>query len=173
MRRFLRFNVASALGIGVQLGVLWILMRGLHVGYGAATGVAVLAAVGHNFVWHWRWTWGDRAIPLGRVPAALARFLAANGAVSLVGNVVLMAVLVRGAGLPAIPANVLAIAVCGLVNYWLGDVIVFTRPYSARSAVSGSTREARHAGTAPASTPTTSNTAAALANVTGSCGERS
>jgi putative flippase GtrA len=125
MRRFIRFNVASALGVGVQLGALWILMRGLHVGYLAATVVAVLAAVAHNFVWHWRWTWADRAIPLRGVPAALARFVAANGAVSLAGNVVVMALLVQGAGVPPVTANLAAIGGCGLLNYWLGDTVVF------------------------------------------------
>jgi putative flippase GtrA len=125
-RRFARFSMASALGIVVQLGVLWVLMRGLQVHYLVATPLAVLAAVLHNFVWHWRWTWADRGIPIAGAPAALARFVAANGAVSIVGNIVVMAVLVRGAGLAAVPANVLAIALCGLVNYWLGDAIVFT-----------------------------------------------
>jgi putative flippase GtrA len=124
MRRFLRFNVASALGIGVQLGVLWILTRGLHAGYITATILAVSAAVAHNFLWHWRWTWADRAIPIAAAPAALARFAAANGAVSIVGNVIVMAILVQ-AGLPAIGANLLAIALCGLINYWLGDRVVF------------------------------------------------
>lgn len=125
MHRFLRFNAASALGIGVQLGALWVLMHWLDVGYLAATILAVLAAVAHNFVWHWRWTWADRAIPLRGVPAALARFVAANGAVSIVGNVLVMAILVRVAGVPAVAANLIAIALCGLINYWLGDTIVF------------------------------------------------
>ena len=170
MRRFIRFNAASALGIAVQLGVLWILTRGLQVGYVSATVLAVLAAVIHNFVWHWRWTWADRGIPIADVPAAFVRFAAANGAVSLIGNVAVTAALVRGAHVAPLAANLAAIAACGVVNYGLGDTIVF-RGYSARSAASGSTRDARQAGIAPASRPTSSSVAVALARVSGSRGE--
>jgi putative flippase GtrA len=126
MPRFIKFNATSALGIIVQLGVLWILIHGLHVSYLPATILAVSAAVVHNFFWHWRWTWADRAIPLAGAPAALVRFAAANGAVSLAGNVVLMAVLVRGAHVAPVAANLIAIAACGVINYWLGDRLVFT-----------------------------------------------
>jgi len=187
MRRFLKFNAASALGIGVQLGVLWLLTHRLAMDAVAATPPAVLAAIAHNFMWHWRWTWADRAIPRADAPAAFARFAAANGAVSLAGNLAVMAVLVRGAGLPPLVANVAAIAACGLINYGLGDAIVFRRPpalprakavstpplaYSALKAASGSTRDARQAGIAPAIRPTTRRPAVALTSVAGSRGER-
>jgi len=125
LARFGRFNVASALGIGVQLTVLWWLAQELSVNYLAATVTAVLAAIAHNFVWHWRWTWADRAIPLAGAPAALARFAAANGVVSIAGNLVLMAGLVGVLHLPTLAANILSIAACGLVNFWLGDRVVF------------------------------------------------
>jgi putative flippase GtrA len=78
-------------------------------------------------VWHVRWTWRDRSSgPAGTV-AAFARFALANGAVSLVGNMLLMAGLVGAAGLPPVAANVLAIAACGVVNFELGDRLVFRR----------------------------------------------
>ena len=54
--RFFRFNTVGALGIGVQLAALWLLVdvAGLH--YSLATMAAVGLAVLHNFAWHWRWT---------------------------------------------------------------------------------------------------------------------
>ena len=130
--RFVRFNLASALGIGVHMGTLWVC---LHVGslhYLPATAVAVATAVLHNFVWHWRWTWGDRAIPATAAPAVLARFVLANGAVSLATNLAVVALLGGAAGLPALPANLAAIAVGGLVNFYLGDRAVFLAPATAR-----------------------------------------
>lgn len=126
--RFARFNAAGTLGIGVQVSVLWALVRLLGLNYIAATAIAVIAAVAHNFVWHWRWTWADRRMPIVHVPGAFARFAATNGAVSLVGNVILMWMLVTGAGLQPVVANLLAIGACGLVNFWLADRLVFVSP---------------------------------------------
>src|SRR5262245_62083561 len=115
MTRFLRFNVVSALGVAVQVASLWVAMRVAHVGDLAATALAVSVAVVHNFVWHWCWTWADRALPIADSPSTFVRFIAANGAVSIVGNLLLMAVLVHGAHMPALAANLAAIGTCGLV----------------------------------------------------------
>ncbi|MEZ5318696.1 MAG: GtrA family protein [Vicinamibacterales bacterium] len=123
-RRFARFNLVSGLGIGVQLAALQALTTlGAH--YLAATLLAVGAAVLHNFLWHWRWTWADRGTARGAWPRALVTFTAANGAVSFGGNLAVMAVLVGGFGAPPLPANLAAVAACGLVNYGLGDRVVF------------------------------------------------
>ena len=121
--RFLAFNVVGLGGVGVQLLSLFLLTRaGLH--YLPATAAAVSLSVVHNFVWHRCWTWRER--PGGRVKT-FVRFALANGAVSLAGNLGVMATLVSGAGMNPIAANLAAIVVCGLLNFWLGDAIVFRR----------------------------------------------
>ena len=125
LQRLVRFNLASALGIGVQTGTLWLCVHGASMHYLPATGVAVAAAVLHNFVWHWRWTWGDRAIPATAAPVVLARFVLANGAVSLASNLAVVSLLVGAAGLAVLPANLAAIAAGGLINFYLGDRVVF------------------------------------------------
>jgi putative flippase GtrA len=123
-RRLVRFGVVSALGVGVQLAAIWLLIdvAGLH--YLPATIAGVAAAVVHNFVWHRRWTWAERTAGAG-VLMAFAGFALGNGLVSLAGNVVLMAVLVGALGVPAIAANAGAIAACGCLNFWIGDRVVF------------------------------------------------
>ncbi len=128
-RRWLAFNSVGALGIMVQLSVLWLLTAGLALHYMPATALAVEIAVVHNFLWHERWTWADRT--RGSAPGAmLKRFFAfnlANGAISLVGNLFLMRVLAGDLGLPPVPANLLAIGVCSLVNFFAGDLLVFAQ----------------------------------------------
>ena len=119
--RFLRFNAVSALGIGVQLAALW-LLTGAGVNVLAATTLAVAAAVVHNFVWHRRWTWADRNAGLVRT---FLSFAAANGAVSLATNLVVMASPVSVVGLAPLLANLVAIGSAGLINFWLGDRVVF------------------------------------------------
>ena len=146
--RLLRFNVTGGLGIAVQIGVLWLLVHGLAVSHLPATALAVSAAVLHNFLWHWRWTWRDREIPLSAAGAALARFAMANGAVSLAGNLFAMSLLVGAWGLAPLPANLLAIAACGLVNFWLGDRVVFA-PAATRSGVLSEDRRGMPARRAP------------------------
>jgi putative flippase GtrA len=124
--RFARFNAVGTAGIAVQLAALWLLADVAHLHYLLATPAAVALAVLHNFAWHWQWTWHDRAQP-GELLSAFARFAAANGAISLAGNLAVMTTLVSGAHVAPVAANAVAIVVCGLLNFWLGDAVVFRR----------------------------------------------
>lgn len=122
--RFLRFNAVGVIGFGVQLLVLTLVLQlGAH--YLAATALAVEAAVLHNYLWHERWTWKDRPVGGHTRLARLWRFHLLNGLVSLVGNVLLMRLFVGTLQIPAIPANLAAVLVCSLVNYFASDRIVF------------------------------------------------
>jgi putative flippase GtrA len=144
--RWLMFNGVGLLGALVQLSTLALLVHLAQVHYLLATASAVEAAVLHNFAWHQRWTWRDRASGMDRRAAwaALGRFHVANGLVSLAGNVVLMALLVGALHLPPVAANALAILACSVVNYVLGDRWVFVassrepEPAPVRGADSGS-----------------------------------
>jgi dolichol-phosphate mannosyltransferase len=170
--RFLRFNAVGALGIGVQLVTIWTLMHFAGASYVIATIAGVSVAIGHNFLWHLGWTWRDRGLSGAEAADAFLAFAAANGGVSIVGNLIVTTALVERVGFAAVPANAVAIAACGLVNFWLGDRIVFQPDaYSSRRAVSGSTLAARRAGITPASTPTSASAMADPATVSGSRGD--
>ncbi len=117
-----KFSLVGALGIVVQLAALWLLTR-VGVSYLLATALAVESAVLHNFLWHQHFTWIDRQEQeSGR---RLLRFHLSNGAVSLIGNLLIMRVLVGILGIPSIPANLLSISLCALVNFLLSDQWVF------------------------------------------------
>lgn len=126
LRRWLQYNLVGLIGIGVQLGTLEALTRLAHVPYLAATVLGVEAAVLHNFLWHERYTWSDRAsVGLGQSLARLARFNFSTGAISILGNVAMMRLLVGVAHLPYLPSNMLAICACGLVNFLVSHHYVF------------------------------------------------
>lgn len=126
MRRWLVFNAVGLVGFGVQLGLLAVLVD-FEVPYLLATALAVEAAVLHNFLWHERLTWRDRPA-IGRDRALrLWRFHMLNGAVSMGGNLAIMRVLVGMFGAPVLPANLVAVAVCAVLNYVAGDRLVFVR----------------------------------------------
>ena len=127
LERFARFNAVGALGVGVQLTTLWVLVDLWGVGYAMATTVAVACAVVHNFVWHQHWTWGPRRTRGAAAALTFIRFAGTNGLVSIAGNLAVMVLLVGGAGGNPVAANVIAIVTTGLVNFATSDLFVFAR----------------------------------------------
>jgi len=126
-RHWVKFNVVGAIGIGVQLAALAALNR-LLGNYVVATAIAVELTVLHNFVWHERFTWADRASMSWRDSLVrLLKFNFSNGAISILGNILLMRWFVGEFRLPVVIANLLAIALCGLANFVVGDRFVFRR----------------------------------------------
>jgi putative flippase GtrA len=153
--RWSKFNFVGGIGIAVQFAALFLLKSVFHVHYLAATALAVEAAVLHNFIWHERFTWADRIKPdrikqqgskrdrssLGQTksdgpfadaPALyrrsllrLARFHLGNGAVSILGNVALMKVMVGVGHMNYLVANAIAITLCSVANFLVSDDWVF------------------------------------------------
>jgi len=134
-RRWLKFNLVGAIGIVVQLAVLGALTSILRLGYLPATALAVEAAVLHNFLWHERFTWSDRAsVTRRQALGRLLRFNLTTGAISIAGNLLLMRLLVGQAHLPALAANLISIALCSLANFLVSEYVVFrTRPFQGAS----------------------------------------
>jgi len=125
LKHGLRFYTVGLGGVVVQLVALAALQKGFTLGYLPATAIAVELAVLHNFVWHERWTWADRTRSTTGQTGRLLRFHLANGVLSILGNLALMAVLVGRLGLPVIPANVISIGICSLLNFLAADRFVF------------------------------------------------
>ena len=127
--RFLRFNAVGALGIAVQVATLWLLAGPLRVHYLVATAIAIEVSVLHNFFWHLKWTWApqDAADPQNHVFIRCLAFHAGNGLVSMLGSLALMPLFVGRFGMHYIVANLAAIGCTGLVNFLLGDRVVFAR----------------------------------------------
>jgi putative flippase GtrA len=125
--RFVKFALVGGLGIGVQLAVLAALTA-IRMNYLAATLLAVESAVVHNFCWHQSFTWADRAAGEAEIAGwlkRLARFQLSNGAISIVGNLLMMRLLVGFGHLPIIVANGLSITACCVANFVASDRWVF------------------------------------------------
>jgi dolichol-phosphate mannosyltransferase len=127
IQRPAKFALVGAIGVAVQLAVLEALTAlGLH--YLWATGMAVEAAVLHNFMWHQRFTWRDRGGLRLETGARLLRFHLSNGAISILGNLLLMRWLVGQFGIRVLMANLLTIAACCVGNFLASDRWVFLPP---------------------------------------------
>jgi putative flippase GtrA len=131
--RWCKFNFVGGIGIGVQFAALFLVKGVLHFNYLAATTIAVEAAVVHNFVWHEQFTWADRT-GSGCIPSdwrrSLQRFLRFNlttGAVSILGNLALMRVMVGQVHMNYLLANGIAITLCSLANFLVSEAWVFER----------------------------------------------
>jgi putative flippase GtrA len=131
--RWCKFNFVGGIGVVVQFGALFLLKSVLHFNYLAATAIAVEFTVVHNFVWHERFTWAERT-KRDRVRASwsrslqrLLRFNLTNGAVSIVGNLALMRMMVGQGQMNYLLANGIAITLCSVVNFLVSETWVFER----------------------------------------------
>ncbi len=127
--RWAKFNAVGVLGMGVQLAALAGFNRLFAGHYLAATCAALEITLLHNFLWHERFTWRDRFDSTPRL-RALWRFHVSNGLVSLCGNLLLMRLLVQGAHVPLLVANVAAILCCSVANFALGTRWAFAARHS-------------------------------------------
>jgi putative flippase GtrA len=131
--RLCKFNFVGGIGIGVQFAALFLLKSVLHFNYLFATVIAVEAAVVHNFVWHEQFTWVDRIKSDSVEPRwrrslpRLMRFNLTNGAVSILGNLALMRVMIGQGHMNYLLANGIAIALCSLANFLVSEAWVFAR----------------------------------------------
>jgi len=127
MIHFIRFNVVGIVGFALQTGALFVLTHSPHrMGYLAATAAAVELAVLNNFVWHQRWTWSDRpSATRGETLRRLVKFNITNGAVSIIGNLIFMGLLVGRLGLPIAIAYLTSVTACSICNFFLADRIAF------------------------------------------------
>ncbi len=143
--RWLKFNTVGAMGVGVQAAALWLLMDVFQVHYLIATLIAVEAAILHNFVWHFHWTFNNRrwtfadrgsvrrdssnvAIPpsgTGDVVRAFCRFQLTAGLISIPGNLLMMWLLIEHLLLQPLLANISAVILCSSANYLLADRFSF------------------------------------------------
>ena len=122
LARLGKFNLVGLMGAALQLSLLGLLTKFLHMSAVAATAVAVEIVLLHNFLWHEGFTWRDR--PPGSVRQRvirLGRFHAGNGLMSLLGNTVLTYYCVQRLKAPILLSAIAAILFCSLTNFYLAD----------------------------------------------------
>lgn len=135
--RWCKFNLVGGIGIAVQFAALFLLKSVAHFNYLAATAIAVEAAVVHNFVWHEQFTWVERtkidrtksdSDRWRRSGTRFMRFNLTNGAVSILGNLALMKVMVGQGHTNYLAANAIAITLCSFANFLVSETWVFEEP---------------------------------------------
>jgi putative flippase GtrA len=144
---FGRFAGVGLIGWGVQVVALFgLTSAGVH--YVLATALAVEFTVLHNFVWHELYTWRNtRATSAAAVAVRLLRFNVTTAVVSIVGNVMLTALLVECLHVVPAVANALAVPVLSIVNYAIASRWIFaSRSLDGASAHRAHERRGHRAG---------------------------
>lgn len=122
--RWLTFNAVGAVGAVVQTAALWCLVEQAGAHYLQASALAIELAILVNFALHRRWTWRDRTVGLRR---QLVRYNLLHGATAIL-NLACLAWLVERAGMAYLPAGILSVATCSLVNFTISHGAVFVTP---------------------------------------------
>jgi putative flippase GtrA len=111
--QLVRFGLVGGVGFAVNLAVYALLVHPFGVYYLAASVAAWFVAVLNNFVLNRHWTFDARG---GRAHAQAIRFLAVSAGAELV-SLVLLRVLVEGAGLEKVAAQALAVGASMPLNF--------------------------------------------------------
>jgi putative flippase GtrA len=112
--QLVRFSLVGGIGFVINVAVYALLVHGAGVQYLAANVIAWLVAVSNNFVLNRHWTFDARSH--GRAHAQAVRFLA----VSLVAeafSLLMLTLLVEGAGLDKVLAQALAVGCATPLNF--------------------------------------------------------
>lgn len=123
--RWVKFALIGGLGLVIQLGLIQALTA-ITSNYMAATAMAVEFTILHNFIWHEKFTWRERATAgfSGKLQRAL-RFHVTNGVISIAGNLILMRLFAGQMEMHVVPANLLSVTVCSVANFLASDRWVF------------------------------------------------
>ncbi len=111
--QLVRFGLVGGVGFVVNIAVYTLFVHGVGVEYRVASVLAWLVAVANNFILNRHWTF-DASGGLARFQAL--RFLLVSLAAEIL-SLLLLTLLVQGAGLSKVPAQALAVAASMPLNF--------------------------------------------------------
>ena len=120
---FLRFGVVGASGVVVNLATFSTAVHAFGVNFRIAAVLAFIAGVTNNFFWNRHWTFGAGE---GHAGFQAARFFLVS-VLAFGVNLAVLEVLVVTAGVPEVPAQMVAIAVATPCNFLGNKLWSFAR----------------------------------------------
>ncbi len=121
MARFLRFATVGFSGVFVDYGVFYLLFSHLGLGLTLSNVLSAEVAIFNNFLWNDAWTFADLSHRQAGGSARLKRFLKFN-LICLAGltwNTLIVNLLVKGVGMNAYLAKLIAIVIVTFWNFWV------------------------------------------------------
>ncbi|UCF65392.1 MAG: GtrA family protein [bacterium] len=121
--RILKFGLVGMTGVGVNMGMLYILTEYLHIIYIISSLIAIEISILSNFFLNDLWTWGDRV-----KKSFWERFIQYHisvGLTAILANWLILLLLTEFFGIYYLISNLIGIAVGTLSNYILNDLWTF------------------------------------------------
>lgn len=135
VRRFVRFGLVGASGVGINLGVFWLLTERLSLHYLVAASVAIETAMCSNYLLNNNWTFADRRTHVISF-TGLARYHAVSFG-GMLANLLVLHILVSRADTPAIVGNLAGIALATAWNFVVNVLWTWRSPRQATEASGG------------------------------------
>jgi dolichol-phosphate mannosyltransferase len=123
IKRFMQFGLVGLSGVFVDMAIFYLLHDPKTLGWALTRSKVIAAeiAIVNNFLWNDRWTFGDISSQQSGWPKRIKRFIKFN-LVCLIGlglNVAILNILVNYFGVNAYIANLMAIAIVTIWNFWI------------------------------------------------------
>lgn len=123
--RFITFTMVGVSGIVVNQAILYYAHESLMVPLAIASLMAIQIAIINNFIWNRKFTWTDRPMHgMQAIFTGLLRFTLVSWIAGGINWVVLLA-LTRFLGIHYMFANLIAILIASILNYFLNDLWTF------------------------------------------------
>jgi dolichol-phosphate mannosyltransferase len=132
-KRFLTFTAVGVSGIFVNQAVLFYVHDSLKVPLAIASLIAIQIAIINNFIWNRQFTWTDRPMKgFQAIKQGLIKFTLVSWVAGTLNWIILM-ILSKSFGIHYMIANLAAILVASILNYFLNDLWTFRRSHDGSS----------------------------------------
>ena len=124
-KRFITFTLVGVSGIVVNSAILYYAKEYLYVPVFIASLIAIQFAIFNNFIWNHRFTWTDREMKgFQAIRAGLIRFTLVSWIAGGLNWIILL-LLHHYVGIYYLIANLIAILIASVLNYFLNDLWTF------------------------------------------------
>ncbi len=124
-KRFIIFTFVGISGIVVNNAILYYAKEYLFVPIPIASLIAIQLAIFNNFIWNHRFTWTDREMKgFSAIRTGLIKFTMVSWIAGVLNWIILL-LLTHYAGIYYILANLIAIFIASILNYFLNDLWTF------------------------------------------------
>ncbi len=126
--RFVKFCTVGALGVGVNIGVFWLLHSRLHVQDLVANPIAIEVSIIGNFLLNDSWTWRDRRRPGAKAFAGrFVRYNTATCAVAALTDMLVLWAFTRYLQMDTYLAKGLGIGIGTILNFSIHHLWTFKK----------------------------------------------
>ncbi len=126
MSKIIKFGLVGISGVGVNQGILWLLVEQVSLDYKIASIIAIECAIISNFMLNNLWTWQEiRCKSWGQYGTRLLKFNLSSGITALLFNWLTLILLTEYVGIHYLIANIMGIVCAAFFNFIISHYWTF------------------------------------------------